>query len=201
MPWELAVVGTIKDQLKHAILICSPQTPSRVLPLTFRFLQRLLCCLINLEPRGLRKRRLHREEEHCTRSLRPWARLGSPSSIPRTVSKSLNSLDLRFPNYETDSDCSSSCPILGSGGSILYFIWQQNAWATSSRGFSRSKRPLGSPLCFTHVSLLFKKFGLRKSSVFTNSLYMFEGSLCAKEHYLNVQDNGPSPHGLNLREC
>lgn len=39
-----------------------------------------------------------------------------------------------------------------------------------------------------------KQFGLRKWSVFTNSVHMFEGFLCAEG--LNVQDNKSSHHGL-----
>ena len=48
------------------------------------------------------------------------------------------------------------------------------------------------PCLQRRVSLPFKQFGLRKRSVFTNSVCVFEGFLCAKGHCLNVQDHKSS---------
>lgn len=90
--------------------------------------------------------------------------------------------------------------MLGRGDYLIFYLATlQNAWATSSRGFSRCRRPFESPVCLTHIFLLFKQFHLRKWSIITNSVHMCEGSVCAKRHYLNVQHNRSSPHELKIQ--
>ena len=93
------------------------------------------------------------------------------------------------------------------GHLIFYPAAIQDAWAVSGRGFSRCTKPCGWPICLTcdpriapclqgGVSLPLKQFGLRKWSVFTNSILMLEGFLCAERHCLNLQDSKSSHHEL-----